>query len=384
MKGIYLTLKDLYSIDEVDELKSEDINLRSGFNLGNFAFRLGLSRIVNIEDYVTHSFASVNEINQHLDNQFDRPTIISCANWLGNNEASELFNQKRYTSLKTLETKFVPFSIGVQNGNRHELFKLKKHSLSLISLLSERSEQISVRDYYTQNILEYNGIYNTRVTGCPSNFISYHRDLGSIIEKKCNSLLLEHDLDSLKHHICEYSQGHRFSQKVLLNTARFLSKNVSSYVIQSPDLLSFSMNENIQIPYHYQRAFRFRHKTLRQKVMHFTNTVSWMNYSRGFDLSWGMRLHGNILPMQAGVPSLIITHDSRTEGLADTMALPQMSIDQFIKYKPKEYSNVIVNSILEQVGLYDLKRQYLHNEFIEFIKVNKLEVNQGFAGMFDD
>ncbi|KKD61342.1 hypothetical protein RN22_06385 [Grimontia sp. AD028] len=263
------------------------------------------------------------------------------------------------------------------------MFKLRGHSLSLMSLLNERSNVISVRDQYTQDVLEYNGIHNTVIIGCPSNFINYNRNLGQSIKEKCGALL-ERDTRYLKHHICEYSQGHINSQEVLLNIARFLSNNISNYIIQSPDLLSFSLNETSTIPDHYQRAFRYRKSILKQKIVHFTNAIGWMEYSRGFDLSWGMRLHGNILPMQANVPALVITHDSRTEGLSDTMGLPNIGIDEFVRYRPKEYPKVILNAISEQIQQYDLKRYGLHCDLVKFIRDSGLEANDDFVGMFND
>ena len=48
----------------------------------------------------------------------------------------------------------------------------------------------------------------------------------------------------------------------------------------------------------------------------------WLEASKQLTLSIGMRLHGNMVAMQAGVPSLWIPHDPRTTELVATMSLP--------------------------------------------------------------
>jgi hypothetical protein len=47
-----------------------------------------------------------------------------------------------------------------------------------------------------------------------------------------------------------------------------------------------------------------------------------MEYLRGFDFVIGARIHGVMLGLQAGVPSLCIAHDSRTRELCETMKVP--------------------------------------------------------------
>ena len=54
----------------------------------------------------------------------------------------------------------------------------------------------------------------------------------------------------------------------------------------------------------------------------------WLEASKQLTLSIGMRLHGNMVAMQAGVPSLWIPHDPRTTELVATMSLPFISAEQ--------------------------------------------------------
>jgi hypothetical protein len=47
-----------------------------------------------------------------------------------------------------------------------------------------------------------------------------------------------------------------------------------------------------------------------------------MEAIRKFDFVVGARFHGIMLAIQAGVPGAVITHDSRTQELCQTLAIP--------------------------------------------------------------
>ncbi len=60
----------------------------------------------------------------------------------------------------------------------------------------------------------------------------------------------------------------------------------------------------------------------------FYDINSWVHHTRNFDFSIGTRVHGSILSLQFEQPSLLITHDSRTDELANTMALPHLRLNE--------------------------------------------------------
>ena len=62
----------------------------------------------------------------------------------------------------------------------------------------------------------------------------------------------------------------------------------------------------------------------------YVSVDQWMEDSAKFDFSIGPRLHGNMAAWQAGTPSLWIYHDARTQELVETMALPRISLDDFL------------------------------------------------------
>ena len=67
------------------------------------------------------------------------------------------------------------------------------------------------------------------------------------------------------------------------------------------------------------------------KLRTYYSVDQWIEDSSKYDFSLGLRLHGNMVAWQSGTPSLWITHDSRTKELVDTMALPNVGIDDFLE-----------------------------------------------------
>ena len=54
----------------------------------------------------------------------------------------------------------------------------------------------------------------------------------------------------------------------------------------------------------------------------------WMDDISDFDFSIGTRIHGNVIPLLAGVPSMVIAIDSRTAGLAEYNNIPYIWWDE--------------------------------------------------------
>jgi polysaccharide pyruvyl transferase WcaK-like protein len=90
----------------------------------------------------------------------------------------------------------------------------------------------------------------------------------------------------------------------------------------------------------------------------------WMEDISKFDLSIGLRLHGNMVAHQAGCPAIWVHHDARTQELVDTMALPSITITQFNNsksiYEIKDLAKV-------DYPLYMKKRAELKEAYLNFM-----------------
>lgn len=102
----------------------------------------------------------------------------------------------------------------------------------------------------------------------------------------------------------------------------------------------------------------------------FFDIPTWMDYYRRFDFVLGLRIHGAMLALQAGVPALCIVHTSRTLELCETMCVPYVMT--------RDVAGGISRAAL--MGLFrfdpdasDSNRRKLCARYIEFLRNNQLQ-----------
>lgn len=375
MYKLYMDLLYISGIEDAYKCDTDGLMYYSGFNLGNYAFRHGLSKLINVEEHKRVNWRGCREFLS--DNGLPSELLLSCANWIGNSEHEERANGTRFELIKKMDCKTIPISIGVQSHVGVNDFTLGKNTKNLVSLLGERSEIISVRDEYTKEVLSRFGVENTLVTGCPSNFINPDKNLGQTISDKAKSLLdCNLDLVNTRYHISEFSGGNKLSNDVFKRCLRLLDKSCGFYILQGPELLPFLLRESDSVPKGIKINSRNlkAQKIINRKSLHFSNIEHWLDFSRTCDISLGMRIHGNIIPMQATVPSLVIHHDSRTQGLSKTMNIPSMDIKEFINIKSKRYNTTILSHVIDGTSGYDNRRLELFDNFKRIFEANNINM----------
>ena len=90
----------------------------------------------------------------------------------------------------------------------------------------------------------------------------------------------------------------------------------------------------------------------------------WSDYVRSLDFMVGLRLHGNIIALQQGVPSVFITYDSRIREISELMHLPFLDVSNSstIQWDLRELYNQADFSKFEQIYL---DRYYNYVQFLE-------------------
>lgn len=371
---IYLDLEQFDSIRDPYTQSSEGIMRVSGFNIGNFAFRHALRFLVpDLEDYrVVNWLEAIKLIDQNVHVE---KAILSCANWLGFSEKDERDNLVRAQTLEALDAQIIAFGLGAQASLNATGLKLGENTKRLARIISKKSNTISVRDELTKSILSGCGVDNVVVTGCPSNIINQSSDFFNELEKK-SLLSLQMAPEKRKVISSEYGGGNKDSGAVIKKTFQVLEKCPSFYVIQSPELLPFYLSEELDVPSAY-KANKPNSMTddmlfdlLKQKTIGFSSVDAWMDFSRTSNLSFGMRIHGNIIPLQAGVPSVLIAHDSRTFGLAETMSIPSISTSEFLSTEASDLTELMLLRFNEGLRGYIEKRSYLTSVLENFVEEN--------------
>lgn len=384
MSNFFLDLKVISSIRNSYLEDTKGLMQYSGENIGNFAFRHALNLMIEITSYKSVAY---DEINRAI-NSSQQPSsvVISCANWLCASDNYEKANGVRATILENLKCPITVFGLGAQATSGDSNLKLGPNTVRLAKVISDKSISISVRDNFTRSILNDIGIDNVVVTGCPSNFINPSPFLGKeVIERAIRTIETKKIAwGDIRTHFSEFSGGHKMSGAVLKKTLGLLARSPSFYALQTPVLLPFLLNETTGMPNVYSsnqpESVSNLENMLRAKLLHFSSIEGWLDFSRTCHLSLGMRIHGNMIPLQAGVPSMVIGHDSRTMGLSSSMGIPVVTPEKFIEYSdnsPVEF----FEDIIVKMEDYDKKRSDLAKNFINYIEENNLEATEHLKGL---
>jgi hypothetical protein len=356
-----------------------DIARISGLNLGNLVFRHALGTILrDLDQYKPVDYVELKEL---LDREGVGDTVISCANWLGIREEDEASNKVRADLIERIAGKVASVGLGVQAPQGSTIVELGPQSQRLAKTLAEMGGLLSVRDSVTERTLRSIGIDNVCITGCPSNFINLSPELGSSIAEKAHRLAEVCDnWADIRTAISEFTGGHPRAGVVLRKMLEALLTGPSFYVAQSPALLPVVRRESSELPAVYsQNSFLSRQellRTFRAKALSFSSVESWLYFSRSCDLSFGMRIHGTMVPLQAGVPSLLIGHDARTSGLASTMGVPTMTPEQFLELDVATPAGLFHRVASEMRG-YDATRARLAARIERFLDSNDLPCHPG-------
>ena len=377
MQKMYLDLPFVSGITNAHTCTSEQIYHHSGANLGNFAFRHALNFIVHdLPAYEPLNYAKFH--TRTLEGPIER-VLLSAANWLGASGADEESNLNRVYALEKIDAPTVVFGLGVQAKAGAEKVELGPNTVRLAKLLGERSAIVSVRDDLTQRTLADLGIYNSVVTGCPSSFISGDPALGAkIMTRAMASAERKTVWGDVRALISEFSGGHAASGRILAKCLQMMRDTPAFYAVQSPALLPYLLREVVDLPSVYISNSPFNgdeamlERVLKAKAMHFSNMDGWLDFSRTCELSYGMRIHGTVVPLQAGVPSVLISHDSRTAGLSKVMGVPSMPPDVFLQHAAKGPS-AIFEAIAKAMDGFDAHRNKLSHIMVDFLVRNELE-----------
>lgn len=375
MVKLYFDMLEVDAVHTPHRATSQDILKITGYNIGNFAFRHALRHI--IDDLDTYVPVDYHSFKKRPDRYETSQLLISCANWLGLSEQDEEHNAYRARTFDDFNVPLTAFGLGTQAKLGAKLPKLGPHTVRLAKVLSERSTKLSVRDQLTAETLEAEGIHNVVVTGCPSNFIAEDPAIGQKVAADAARMAeATPGWRNVRSLISEMSQGHAMSGKIAADHLRLMHLTPAFYVVQDPTLLPFVLRESNDIPDFYLKNHALKDeeqlfRVLKSKTLHFSSITAWLDFARTCDLSFGMRIHGTMLPLQAGVPSILISHDARTSGLAEFMGIPSVSPERFLEIS-RSGPTPLFTAIAEKMSAYDDRRRALAGTMLDYVKANAL------------
>ncbi len=355
-------------------------------NTGNFAFRYAIA-----DQFFPGTPLGTFEPGQPRPER-GGTVVMACANWIGQSREHEVANEKRFAFLESLDVPVVPFGLGCQLPLDGVFDDLGLATQKFLLRLCELAPSMSVRDEQTARMLHSVGYRSVHVTGCPSNFINPDPGLGASIAKAARRLL-ERDAgwDTIAIGLTEYSGGYDFSWQVFEQHFGMMREHAATYVVQDYPLLPVLMRRSERLPQEYlPQHFPGTGATaqemalvLRRCAVYFASYDQWLLQARRFDLAYGMRLHGNLTTLQAGVPSLVITHDARTVESCRTLGLPNLRAESFLALDLRT-PRPLLEAILHSVIGYDDRRRELARRMRDHLRQCSLPVPPGLQVLVAD
>lgn len=211
--------------------------------------------------------------------------------------------------------------------------------LKTLQSLSPSEINIFCRGDYTDSLLKERGISNSIAGCCPSLFISPALSLGSAI------LGNRQEVEVNRRPIAVYSGfiGNTSLYQLERSLIRLVDQGEPSgiYISQHGSTLLGLSEPRLRDTLRPEDILKAKEMILpeasheeflqwcNQYMKAFYSLDKWVDELKGCSFSCGMRFHGNMIALQAGIPSLCVTIDSRTEEMCASCQAPSFKANEF-------------------------------------------------------
>lgn len=247
--------------------------------------------------------------------------------------------------LEKLRIPILAFGIGAQAPTSGKL-TLSATTKRVLWLIAEKSASIGVRGVFTADVLWELGIGNVRIVGCPTVF--RHNDPGLRIDlppldkvakigftlRREVSGAYAHDIDRYlgfqretiadlaeRHEVEVMAQGEIEEKKIVLGTPEQRDEAFDRLVrekwLGGPDDPLTGL--------------------YRERLFYSDVVADYERVVRSKDVVLGYRLHGNLMALANGVPSVYFTYDSRTAEFAETFRIPSFDVFSGHPFRLEDY-----------------------------------------------
>lgn len=335
-----------------------------GHNTGNLLIGQSLYEQLDVSYHDGGSSSDPEWINESFD-----CIAIACSNFLFRGfDMGYLADVIEKTTLPCLVV-----GLGAQAPNDHSVeFDLPQGTLRFLRIIAERSTEIGVRGSFTADALDHLGIKNVRIVGCPSLFRSRRPEIKiQKRERKERTLrvAVNGSRDIVSHaaspHDAARIQRQLFELAVKLEGFYVLQSEVPEIPVHlsrgpvAPEIASqiAAIQQALGLQMSSDELISF----LRRRCRVFFDVDSWDQFIREIDLSIDSRFHGNVIALTNGIPAIILTHDSRTQELAELIQVP--------RYRNTDISSIDIERLYDQADYSNFEQQYsfLYHNFKEFL-----------------
>jgi hypothetical protein len=253
--------------------------------------------------------------------------IVAAANWINDFEDYGWLADR----LEQLSLPALIVGIGAQPSTTENWVQnISPGTLKLLNYCAKTTNSISVRGQFTKDVLAKIGFQNVEITGCPS-LLSYSTlESKPVIPQPNEKKMIIH---STRHGF----QSHISSAQQWLYREAY--KNNLGLLLQSevPDIyISLARTsrtdpmqqiKDVVCQVYGSQDYNSIFNYLNSRSVVFGSMPIWLKGISSYTFSVGTRIHGTISSLLSGVPSLLLTHDKRTEELAKSLSIPSLPIE---------------------------------------------------------
>jgi hypothetical protein len=362
-----LAVMSIPRIFNSDHYNPGSIERYAGGNTGNFVFTEAIYRLLDNDpkgiDYIGWDADYVNSEFKHV--------VLAAANFL--NENSDWSNVIQ--CIEKLKIPVTTIGIGVQASIKQESSpKIHPTAVELIHLLSTKSTSIGVRGHYSDKIIKGLGIYNTRVIGCPSLYANIYNDG---LKEIRNRVVIQGT---------RFLTDTKFWEKDTVNTSLFrvAYKLGAEYIFQSEraeielllsnfDLSQITATQISDLLGLYDASDIDSLVGWLSNHGHvFTSVYDWSEFLSSSVGSITSRIHGSILTLNNGRPTILLPHDSRTLELGEIANIP---MDRVSSLEVGSHEDLVQKLNSVNLNKYQDTRSQNQKTFKAFISENGLSLN---------
>jgi hypothetical protein len=237
--------------------------------------------------------------------------------------------------LEKLKIPVVVFGIGAQAPTRGPL-TLSDETKRVLRLIADHTASVGVRGAYTAEVLWNIGIKNVRIVGCPTAFrrndpdlridlppLSTVRRVGVTLRREVSAAYAQ----EVERYLCLHRElvgdlASRFDVELMAQGEVEEKKLAIGTPEQKAEALA-QLTARPDAKWYFDETMLALYQT---RLFYSDVVADYERLVRTKDLVLGYRLHGNLMALANGVPSVYFTYDSRTSEFAETFAIPRFGV----------------------------------------------------------
>lgn len=249
--------------------------------------------------------------------------------------------------LQRLKLPVIAFGVGAQAPVRGEI-QLSEETKAVLRIIADSTTSIGVRGAYTAQVLNDIGIRNVRIVGCPTAFRRNNQHLriklpplenvaqvGVTVRREVSPAYAQ-DIEQYltRHRNLIKSMAERFDVTLMAQGEIDEKKMVFGTAEQKEGAIAALKNHRWTADWYFDETIEnlYRHRMFYSDVV-----ADYEELVRRQQLVLGYRLHGNLMALANGVPSIYFTYDSRTAEFAETYKIPSYDVFSDKPFQLEDY-----------------------------------------------